>query len=62
MFESGGGGVKYTDLNTDYWTKHFAGLGRILPEAVVEICYGRLSPLSNRAGILKINSLMECVA
>ena len=29
MFEAGGGGVKYTDLNTDYWAKHFAGVGRV---------------------------------
>ena len=29
MFEAGGGGVKYTDLNTSYWKEHFAGFGRI---------------------------------
>ena len=29
MFEAGGGGVKYTDLNTSYWKEHFAGFGRV---------------------------------
>lgn len=31
MFEAGGGGVKYTDLNTSYWKEHFAGFGRVTP-------------------------------
>ena len=30
-FEAGGGGVKYTDLNTSYWKEHFAGFGRVTP-------------------------------
>ncbi len=29
MFEAGGGGVKYTDLNTSYWKEHFVGFGRV---------------------------------
>ena len=34
MFEAGGGGVKYTDLNTSYWKEHFAGFGRGTPSCL----------------------------
>ena len=35
MFEAGGDGVKYTDLNTSYWKEHFVGFGRVTPSPLL---------------------------